>query len=229
MSSKYDDDDDAGTVATAPKEDEKVTPEDASVRQAAARVIKRGWGNAEAVNAAGSPFAQRLTITDDAKVIKFLEDDPYTSYRQHWIERQGQKSFTCTDDMDPRGCPLCKAGNRPSARFAFNVAVLQDGEEPVLKSYEVGPRIIDSLKNFHLDPRQGPLTKNYWAVSKTGKGATSQTNHQMVRERDLETDWELAPITEEQIAALKKSAYGASIVSIPTRKTLQTIAAEELA
>lgn len=192
------------------------------------RVIKRGWGNAEEVKTSDSPFAQTLKIGSEPQVVKFLEDDPYTSYHQHWIERQGQRSFVCIAKIDPKGCPLCDAGDRASAKFAFNVALMSEDNDPVLKSYEVGVRIIDSLKNFHLDPRQGPLPKNYWAISRTGTKGSSQTNHQMIRERDLREEWEMDPITEDQFGTLKKNAYTESIVTIPTRKTLMGIASEEL-
>ena len=145
----------------------------------------------------------------------------------HWVERQGQKSFTCISDLHQQGCPLCDAGHRASARFCFNVALISDGEA-VLKSYEVGPRVIDSLKNFHQNPTMGPLSKHYWAISRSGKGPTSQTNHQLVRERDLEEDWDMSPISEDSLASLKRSCYDESIVPIPQRKTLAEIAAEEL-
>jgi hypothetical protein len=224
---KYDEDADEVTTKSSKYSD--ASEETTEERPAAAgRVIKRGWGAAEETKSADSPFAQRLKVSSDAIVIKFLEDDPYTSYRQHWIERQGQKSFTCTSSIHSKGCPLCDAGDRPSARFCFNVALLISGEEPVLRSYEVGPRVVDTLKNFHQDPKMGPLPKHYWAVSKTGKAATSQTNHQMVKGVDLEEDWDLDPITDAQLAALKAKAYSADIVSIPSLKTLQQIAAEEL-
>lgn len=217
---RFDDDteDTGGSVATAPDID----------RTEARRVIKRGWGNVEQTKQADSPYAQRLKIDDKPVIIKFLEDEPYTSYRQHWIERQGQKSFTCIADMHPKGCPLCDAGHRPSARFAFNVALLSEDGDTTIKSYEVGPRVIDSLKNFHQDPRQGPLPKNYWAISRSGKGPTSQTNHQMVRDRDLEEEWNITPLTEDGLEQIKKQAYDASIVPIPNRETLVGIAAEEM-
>jgi hypothetical protein len=217
---RFDDDteDTGGSIATAPDID----------RTEARRVIKRGWGNVEQTKQADSPYAQRLKIDDKPVIIKFLEDEPYTSYRQHWIERQGQKSFTCIADMHPKGCPLCDAGHRPSARFAFNVALLSEDGDTTIKSYEVGPRVIDSLKNFHQDPRQGPLPKHYWAISRSGKGPTSQTNHQMVRDRDLEEEWNITPLTEDGLEQIKKQAYDASIVPIPNRETLVGIAAEEM-
>jgi hypothetical protein len=192
-----------------------------------ARVIRRGWGAADAVKHADSPFAQRLRLMDDPIVIKFLEDEPYASFRQHWIERSGQKSFTCIADIDPKGCPLCDAGSRPATRFAFNVVLLSSDSEPSVKSYEVGPRVIDQLKNFHNDPRQGPLSKHYWAVSRSGKGATSATNHQLIKDRDLE-EWGLDVLTDADVKSLRGKAYGPDIISIPSRKDLQQIALEDL-
>lgn len=217
----FDEDEVQGSVAT---EENTNDLDHAQAR----RVIKRGWGNVDSTKQADSPYAQRLKIDDKPVIVKFLEDEPYTSYRQHWVERQGQKSFTCIADMHTQGCPLCDAGHRPSARFAFNVILLNEDGDSVVRSYEVGPRVIDSLKNFHQDPRQGPLPKHYWAISRSGKGPTSQTNHQMVRDRDLEEEWGIAPLSEEDISKLKGQAYDASIVPIPSRSTLQGVAAEDM-
>ena len=197
-------------------------------RTKARRVIRRGWGNVDTTKQADSPYAQRLKVEEKPVIVKFLEDEPYTSYRQHWVERQGQKSFTCLADIHPQGCPLCDAGHRPSARFAFNVALMSEDGETVVRSYEVGPRVIDSLKNFHQSPQQGPLPKHYWAISRSGKGPTSQTNHQMVRDRDLEEEWNITPLTESDLESIKGQAYDESIVPIPNRKTLVDIATEEM-
>lgn len=216
----FDDDDDTGASSSS---------EDADLdRNQARKVIKRGWGNVDSTKQADSPYAQRLKIDDKPVVVKFLEDEPYTSFRMHWVERQGQKSFTCLSDMHPKGCPLCDSGHRPSARFAFNVALLSEDGDTVVRSYEVGPRVIDSLKNFHQDPRQGPLPKHYWAISRSGKGPTSQVNHQMVRERDLEEEWDIQPLSEDALERIKGQSYDASIVPIPNRKTLLDIAQEDL-
>lgn len=189
-------------------------------------LVRGGWGSVDAVKNADSPFAQRLKIADEPQIIKFLNDEPYASWRQHWIERQGQKSFVCIGEFDDKGCPLCDSGDRPSVRIAFNVALLVAGEEPSIKSYEVGPRVIDQLKNFHNDPRTGPLSKHFWAVSKTGKGATSATAHQLVRDRDLE-EWGINSFTDADHALWSEKAYTADIIQIPNRSDLISIAAEE--
>jgi len=213
---KYDDED------TMSEPQEKTMTEKPQART----LVRGGWGSVEAVKNSDSPFAQRLKITEEPQIIKFLTDEPYASWRQHWVERQGQKSFVCISEFDEYGCPLCDGGNRPSVRIAFNIALLIPGEEPVLKSYEVGPRVIDQLKNFHTDPRTGPLSKHYWAVSKTGKGATTATAHQIVKERDLE-EWGMEGINDADLKSLINKAYTADIISIPTRKDLLAIADEE--
>lgn len=191
---------------------------------AARRIIRSGWEGVSAVKDADSPYATRLRIEDEPIIIKFLSDEPYASWRQHWVERQGQKSFVCISEFDE--CPLCDAGNRPSIRIAFNVVLLASDGNHALRSYEVGPRVIDQLKNFHNDPRTGPLSKHFWAVSKTGKGATSATAHQLVRDRDLE-EWGINSFTDADQSYWSEKAYTADIIQIPNRSDLLSIAAEE--
>lgn len=190
----------------------------------ARRIIRSGWEGVSAVKDADSPYATRLRIEDEPIIIKFLSDEPYASWRQHWVERQGQKSFVCIGEFDE--CPLCDAGNRPSIRIAFNVVLLASDGNHALRSYEVGPRVIDQLKNFHNDPRTGPLSKHFWAVSKTGKGATSATAHQLVRDRDLE-EWGINSFTDADHSYWSEKAYTADIIQIPNRSDLISIAAEE--
>lgn len=231
---RYDDDEDEVPVKRSVQtryadddDDEDDTANNTTEQQKAPRMIKRGWNAAESIVSADSSFAQRLKIGEDEVIVKFLEDEPYAVFRQHWIERSGQKSFTCIADLDPKGCPLCDAGSRPSSRFNFNVALLMEDGEALIKSYEVGARVIDQLKNFSIDPRQGPLVKHYWAISRSGKGARASTNHQMIRERDLE-EYNLQPLDDATLASLRSQAYDASIIQIPTRKALLDVVKEDL-
>ncbi len=207
-------------------DEETEVPTSAPVTAApvARRIIRSGWEGVSAVKDADSPYATRLRVEDEPIIIKFLSDEPYASWRQHWVERQGQKSFVCISEFDE--CPLCDSGNRPSIRIAFNVVLLASDGNHALRSYEVGPRVIDQLKNFHNDPRTGPLSKHFWAVSKTGKGATSATAHQLVRDRDLE-EWGINNFTDSDLAYWTEKAYTADIIQIPTRTDLLAIAAEE--
>jgi hypothetical protein len=191
------------------------------------RTIKRGWGAADSIIHADSPYAQRLKVDDDPVIVKFLEDDPYAVFRQHWIERPGQKSFTCIADLSSKGCPLCDAGSRPSSRFNFNFLLITEDGEHAIKSYEVGARVIDQLKNFSVDPRQGPLSRHYWAISRSGKGARASTNHQMIRDRDLE-EYGLTELSESDLKKFRSQAYDSSIIQIPAYKDLLEIAREDM-
>ena len=228
---RYEDDDDTPVRKAPPTRavinDDEEDDNDNAARSNASRVIKRGWAAAEKMQNSTSQYAQRLRVTEDQIIIKFLEDAPYATFKQHWVERSGQKSFTCIADLDDRGCPLCKAGNRPSMKFSFNVALLSKDGEHSVKSYDVGLRVIDQLKNFDQDPRQGPLGKHYWVVSRSGKGATSATNHQMLRDRDLE-DWGYTALTDADLKALMRDVYGPEIIQIPSYKDLANIVSEDL-
>lgn len=217
---------DAPPVASPATERERPTDE---VVAAARKTIQRGWAAADKAISQDSPFSQRLKLEAVPVLVKFDEDSPYASFHQHWIERAGQKSFTCLNGIDPLGCPLCAAGNRPSARFSFNVIQLLKNESPVRRSFDIGPRVLDQLKGYHTNPVQGPLTKHYWAISMTGKKGSSATSIQLVKERDILDDWAgFTPLTEDDVADMAKTAYQPDIVQLTTRKTLQGIAAEEL-
>jgi len=187
------------------------------------RVVRSGWSGVDSVKTGDSNYAVRLKLSEDTQIIKFIGDAPYASYGQHWLERSGQKSFVCIGE----DCPLCKAGNRPSKRHNFNVALLTEGEEPALRSLEIGPRVIDQLKNFHNSDRTGPLDKHYWAISRTGKGATSSTLLQMVKAADLE-EWGLTSLTSAQLAEFTETAYTEDIIQVPSKRDLVQIASEEL-
>jgi hypothetical protein len=206
---------------TAKPRPDRVADEDDAPK--ARRVVRSGWSGVDSVKTGDSNYAVRLKLTEDTQIIRFIGDAPYASYGQHWLERSGQKSFVCIGE----DCPLCKAGSRPSKRHNFNVALLTEGEEPALRSLEIGPRVIDQLKNFHNSDRTGPLDKHYWAISRTGKGATSSTLLQMVKAADLE-EWGLAMITSDQLSELTEGAYTEEIIHVPSKRDLMQFASEEL-
>lgn len=189
------------------------------------RVVRGGWGSTKSAQTDSSEYAVRLKLTDDVQIVKFLEDEPFAYWRQHWVERQGQKSFIClADDGD---CPLCKSGDSPSWKFAFNVVLLAPDAEPVLRSMEIGVRAKDQLRNFNDGQMTGPLSKHYWAVSRSGRGTTSATNFQMVRERDLE-EWQITALTSDDLNHFGEKAYKPSIYIKPNRADLAKIVQEEL-
>ena len=130
--------------------------------------------------------------------------------------------------MDDRGCPLCDAGNRPRPLFAFNVLLLERGEEPALRSYEAGTRVIATLRNFNEDERQGPLSKHYWAVSRSGTGPQTQYNHLLIKERDLSDEWGIVPLTSDALEHSESKAYDADIMRISSYEDMVALVNEDV-
>jgi hypothetical protein len=183
--------------------------------------VRKGWGGARRTKEMSSDFPEELKVTEEAVLVKFLEDEPFASYRQHWIEREGKKSFTCLED----DCPLCDIGDRPAGRYAFNVLLLSEGE-PTNKVWVVGNRLEGTLENYAKDKKTGPLTRLYWSVSRTGKGSNTQHNISPVKERDLPEDWDVEALDDDVIAKYAKQCWDDSSVSVQTRKQMQAIADE---
>lgn len=185
----------------------------------------KGWGSYNKQKSEGGDYAEQLKVTDEATLIKFLEDEPFVVYRQHWLERQGKRSFTCHGD----GCVLCDdLGDKARLQACFNVVDLSDPDQPEVKVWTVGTRVAGSLKNFAADKKTSPLDREnlYWAVSKSGTGSKTQYTITPVKERDLAEDWEFEPLTSEEIEDLRKDAYNDTIVDVQTKKQLEEIVEE---
>ena len=71
------------------------------------KVVRSGWAAVDSMKQDDANYAVRLKTGSDAVLIKFIQDEPYATWRQHWVNRTGQKSFVCRDGMDSNGCPLC--------------------------------------------------------------------------------------------------------------------------
>lgn len=197
-------------------------------QQEVRKIIRSGWGAVDTLKQEDANYAVRLKTGNDPVLIKFLQDAPYASWRQHWVNRTGQKSFVCREGMDDRGCPLCDAGNRPRPLFAFNVLLLERGEEPALRSYEAGTRVIATLRNFNEDERQGPLSKHYWAVSRSGTGPQTQYNHLLIKERDLSDEWGIVPLTSDALEHSESKAYDADIMRISSYEDMVALVNEDV-
>lgn len=194
-------------------------------------VIHGGWTDAQKQMDAASPYAQALKLEANGQVIKFLDDVPYANFRRHWVDRTNpgqpptRRAYVCPATVN-KDCPLCDLGDRAQAVSAFNVLVLGDDDQVLLKTWDVGARLLQVLKAHNSDPKVGPLTKHYFLVSKTGKGSNSQTNVTPIKTTALAEDWAVEPLDAETIAKEAKKKYTPAILEIPTRKVLNEIAGE---
>jgi hypothetical protein len=76
-------------------------------QQEVRKIIRSGWGAVDTLKREDANYAVRLKTGNDPVLIKFLQDAPYAAWKQHWVNRPGQKSFVCREGEDDRGCPLC--------------------------------------------------------------------------------------------------------------------------
>ena len=143
------------------------------------------------------------------------------------MEREGKKSFVClqTPRID-ESCPLCEtAGDLPRNKFAFNVVVLTDENDgtPKVQIMTAPPSFARQLRAMNMDPKMGPLSKHYWAISRQGSGPKTQYTLNRVKANDLAEEWDLDP---EAVAASLKNLplYDSSVTYVTPREELIEIA-----
>lgn len=183
--------------------------------------VTTGWGGAKQLKAdMPSDFAQQFTVPEDEPVIiKFIEEGPFANYRQHWAEwlPKGSKlSYVCPNTKTRKVCPICANGDKPQAKFCFNIVDFTDPENPINSVLIVGFKLSNVLEKMAKDRRTGPLDRDdlYFAIHKTGgsgtagrRGGTVQTNFNPVKERDLETDWDVQPLSSDELGEFQERAY----------------------
>lgn len=187
--------------------------------------IRSGWGGHRANKELGGDYPEELKIGTERELVKFLEDEPFASYRQHWVDNPPngirKKSWICLGD----DCPLCDLGDRPRTLTAFNVLHINTGSAtPENKILTLGTKAVGQLEGFANDPTSGPLPRLYWAISKSGKGTSTAYNFLPVKERDLAEDWDVDPLTDDEIADGEERGYDIASIPSNTRKQLQEIA-----
>lgn len=162
--------------------------------------VQEGWDAVDALlNTTNSEFPADFKFSEEPQLVKFLQDRPFATYEQHWIDAivKGKKSFVCIGD----GCPMCEIlGDKPRGKFAFNVLVLT-GDNPGVQVLTAPPSLARQIKKAHDDERKGPLNREFWEISRMGTGPTTQYTLNYVRGRDLAEEWKLSlDEVNEQIA-----------------------------
>ena len=168
---------------------------------------------------------REFKFLEEPQVVKFLDADPIP-YFSHWVNGRstGRKSFICIDPDGSKGnCPLCKVYMRENkyianktltrrsverkAKVAFNV-VIWDEEGAKVVFLETGQRLFQQLSRLHADPKNGPLPKIFWALSRTGTKLDTVHHVTPVKPRDLAEDWDMDPEELlESMVGLKPFGY----------------------
>jgi hypothetical protein len=184
--------------------------------------VQAGWGAADALlkPAKSGDYPNDFRFSEDVQLVRFLENEPFSVYQQHWLDRsEGKRSFVCLGDE----CPLCDIlGDKARGKFAFNVLVVTD-ENPSVQIMTAPPTLARQLRAANDDSRRGPLTKYYWAISRQGAGPQTAYTLDRVRSTDLAEEWELDAEKLDELAGSAQK-YGPESVYITPRAELLTIA-----
>jgi hypothetical protein len=170
--------------------DEAFSVEDRpSQATATSSAVKGGWDAAEQLVPQLKEFPTEFKHTDQFQLIKFLDQSgPFANYRQHFLSNktEGRRSYVCIGE----NCPLCiTLDNKPETKRAFTVVNLS--AKPFQRQMLIAtPRLYKTLHAGEFSP-QGPLTKNFWALNRTGQKQQTVYNLLAVKGRDLTEDWAL--------------------------------------
>jgi len=151
--------------------------------------VQGGWDALDALmKPVTTEYPTDFKFSEEAILVKFLEDGPFAVYESHWIDgAKGRKSFVCLGD----NCPLCDVlGDKPRGKFAWNVYVLS-GENQGVQVLTVPPVFARKIATENKDERKGPLVREFWEISRTGMGPTTNYSLNYVRGRDLIEEWKL--------------------------------------
>jgi len=226
---RYDDDDDE-PIDERPRRPAKSVADEVVTAQ-----VRGGDREADDVFAGGD-YANKLLLKDgQCEVIRFLEDGPYGSFRIHWLERKGRRSFPCPGDRHKdemnNGCPFCAYGIEWKPEARYNVAVLTD-TEPLVQSLDVGKRVRKKILT-HAQSNHGPLSRKFYFYTRSGQKFDTEYTFEVARTiNDIKEEFPNLYIpTQEELDALSRftsELASKEFVSIPEmRKIAKELMADE--
>jgi len=189
---------------------------------ATTNAVQSGWDAAEKLTTATGDYPTEFKFVDgEFTIVKFIDQNgPFAIYKQHFLQQKtvGKRSYVSLGPNDP----LCtKLGSKPEDKRAFTIAVVTPSGV-VRQMLIASPRLYKTLYAAEFSP-QGPLTKNYWAISRTGKMQQTVYHLNAVKPRDLMEDWGIDEKTaEEGVAAIKP--FDRSVIKEHTWAELEEIA-----
>lgn len=184
--------------------------------------VQSGWAAAESLTTVSGDYPTEFKFNDgEFTVVKFIDQNgPFAIYKQHFLQQKtvGKKSYVSLGANDP----LCtKLGSKPEDKRAFTIAVITP-TAVVRQMLVASPRLYKTLHSAEFSP-QGPLTKNFWAISRTGKMQQTVYHLQAIKGRDLMEDWGIDPtFADTEVAKIKP--YERSVIKEHTWEELEEIA-----
>lgn len=179
----------------------------------------RGFGSYSSKKRSSGDYATEFKPKDnDPVLIKILDEEPFDSYNQHWIDEMGQgerKSYCCLDDPEyfgeaaEDGCPLDDIGDVPKTFALFNILDLSNPRKPENKVWAASPAVADILERAAKDKKSSPLNREdlYFEVEKQKKGKRYSWNIVPVKARDLQEDFDMDPLEADELEEFSENLY----------------------
>lgn len=220
--SRDDDEDDDEEEDDEPRRSKKARGSKGSGKKSRTSNRNSGWDAYDREKARSSDYADKIVVKNikGEVLLKFLSDAPDFSYSLHWFdEMKGRKGWMCLKSADPDAdCPACDMGDRPMPNACFNVLVLDEDGDWNLKVLVAGKRLTGQIHG--LSEGRGGLSGPYWSLM-AGPDGSGTGNFQRVKDRDLDEDWDVEPLTEEELDDWIEDAHVLEDVEqIPSRKDL---------
>lgn len=162
-------------------------------------------------------------------LVKFVEDSPFASYWQHWVQAgKKRRPYVCIID----DCPLCSLGLVPKPVDVINVIALEQDKDgnvtPKVYAWSMSADPAKAVRARAENKRTSPINKDqfYWAVSKeTGDNGFNTYHVDLVKAADLQDDYGIDPLTDAVVAELSSKGYTeADVAQRSTKRELQEVA-----
>jgi len=196
---------------------------DARPSQATSTSVKAGWEAAAPKASSTIDYPKEFKFSEEFQIVKFLDQEgPFAVYDQHFLSQvtSGRRSYVSTGPNDP----LIKLlGSKPEPKKAFTIANLSADGGVQRQQLIASSRLFKSLHSANFS-QQGPLTRNYWALSRTGKMATTVYHINAVKSRDLAEDWGITDVEAIEAAIAEMKPFTPSDIKTHTNEELEAVA-----
>lgn len=188
-----------------------------------------------------------FTVDYDKKyVVAFMENVNFDVVGRHWVDTTNDEGRpitvprNCIAELSDAGCPLCGVGIEVKPLALFNIVDLDDRKKVQL--WEVSSGIFDKIVELSgelasiPEDRGGPLELNspgvYAVISKkkketkSGKGGFTEYTITRVKERDLDEDYALDKLSDEEYEALVEKIHTPESIQFNTVEELRDLASK---
>lgn len=158
---------------------------------------------------------------EEETLVKFLDDEPFIVFFDVWVPAKNRGYSTLNAEN-----PLTEELELPPRpQVLFNILLMED-EKWNLKALRATTMLAELVQKMANHKRHGPLTKHYWEMSATGTKKNYQPTMNVVKESDLESDWGVEALSDEDIEGFEEKKFTPDMVYLYDDDDLEEIVSE---